>query len=131
MRGVDPPLDEGFISAVQWNRAYSERVASQPDRTPIVLAVTRADGTVYRERIEILPHESDNIGLDLRYLERIVKLLLWMKGGSEIVIAGHDELAREIADVYRPQGQRAQRTPRRVLERRDVGDAGGRAAQGG
>jgi predicted NBD/HSP70 family sugar kinase len=97
-----PPLDDGFIPAVLWNRAYRERVLSQPNRTPMLLAVTRPDGTVYRERLEVLPHEGDNIGLNLR----IVKLMLWMKGGSEIVIAGHDELAREISDLYRPQGQR-------------------------
>jgi predicted NBD/HSP70 family sugar kinase len=102
-----PELDEGFVPAVLWNRAFRELVESQANGTPMVLAVTRPDGTVYRERLEVLPHEGDNIGLNLRYVERIVKLMLWMKGGSEIVIAGHDELARGIADLYRPQGHRA------------------------
>ena len=45
--------------------------------------------------------------LNLRYVERIVKLLLWMKGGSQIVVAGHEEVAREVADIYRQHGRRA------------------------
>jgi predicted NBD/HSP70 family sugar kinase len=102
-----PVLDDGFVPAVLWNRAYRTRVASEAGRVPVLLALTRPDGTVYREQIEVLPHEGDNVPLNIRYVERIVKLMLWMKGGSEIVIAGHDELAREIADIYRPQGPRA------------------------
>lgn len=102
-----PVLDEGFVPALLWNRAYRTRVASEPRSVPVVLALTRPDGTVSRERIEVLPHEGDNVPLNVRYVERIVKLLLWMKGGSQIVIGGHDELAREIADVYRPEGRRA------------------------
>ena len=72
----------------------------------MVIALRRPDGTVYRERLEVLPHEGENVPLNIRYVERIVKLMLWMKGGSEIVVAGHEELARKIADLYRSQGRR-------------------------
>jgi hypothetical protein len=48
---------------------------------------------VFREETAVLPHDGDNIPLNLTHVERMVKLLLWMKGGSEILVAGHEELA--------------------------------------
>ena len=53
------------------------------------------------------PHEGENIPLNLKYVERIVKLLLWMKGGSGIVISGHPELAKAVSGLYMPGGDRS------------------------
>jgi len=102
-----PALDQDFIPAALWNRAYRARVEADPARTPIVVALTRPDGTVFREQLEVLSHVGDNIPLNVKFVERIVKALLWMKGGSEIVIAGHDDLVNVIASRYSPTGLRS------------------------
>jgi len=108
-----PVLDPDFVPAVLWNRAYEEWVEVDPGSTPLVVAVARSDGTVFRYQTRVLPHEDENIPLNLRYVERIVKLLLWMKGGSGIVIGGHPELARAGED----RGDSARRPPRRLPNR--------------
>jgi predicted NBD/HSP70 family sugar kinase len=102
-----PVLDPDFVPAVLWNRAYEEWVEADPGSTPLVVAVTRSDGTVFRYETRVLPHEDENIPLNLRYVERIIKLLLWMKGGSGIVIGGHPELARAVSGLYMPGGARS------------------------
>ena len=102
-----PVLDPDFVPAVLWNRAYEECVGVDPGSTPLVIAVTRSDGTVFRHECRVAPHEGENIPLNLRYVERIVKLLLWMKGGSGIVISGHPELAKAVSGLYMPGGDRS------------------------
>jgi predicted NBD/HSP70 family sugar kinase len=102
-----PPLDPEFVPAVLWNRAYEGWAAVDAASTPLVIVVTRPDGTVFSHRTSVLPHEGENIPLNFKYVERIVKLMLWLKGGSGIVIANHPELARRIADLYLPGGARS------------------------
>ncbi len=105
--GHRPVLDSGFLPAVVWDKAFAARVAADPRSTPIVLCVRRRDGTVFREESAVLPHEGGNIPLNLTHVERMVKALLWMKGGSEILVAGHPALADAIAAAYSPSGSRA------------------------
>ncbi len=102
-----PVLDPEFTPAETWNRRYEEMVAADAGRLPVVIAVVRPDGTVFRHRTEVLPHEGENIGLNTTFVERIVKTLLWIKGGSGIVIGGHEALAREISRTYMPGGDRS------------------------
>ncbi len=102
-----PVLDPDFVPAVLWNRAYEEGVEVDPGSTPLVIAVTRSDGTVFRHECRVAPHEGENFPLNLKYVERIVKLLLWMKGGSGIVISGHPELAKAVSGLYMPGGDRS------------------------
>jgi predicted NBD/HSP70 family sugar kinase len=102
-----PGLDPDFVPAELWNRAYEEWAEIDPRRTPVVVGVTRPDGTIFRHEIRVLPHEGENIPLNLKYVERIIKLLLWMKGGSGIIIAGHPELAKAVSGLYMPGGARS------------------------
>jgi predicted NBD/HSP70 family sugar kinase len=102
-----PVLDLDFVPAVLWNRAYEEWAEVDPGSTPLVIAVTRSDGTVFRHECRVAPHEGENFPLNLKYVERIVKLLLWMKGGSGIVISGHPELAKAVSGLYMPGGDRS------------------------
>ena len=104
---IQPVLDPDFVPAILWNRAFEEWVEIDPQNRPVVLAVTRPDGTIFRHDIRILPHKGENIPLNLKYVERIIKLLLWMKGGSGIIIGGHPELAKAVSGVYMPEGARS------------------------
>ena len=82
-------------------------MAADSGSSEIAIALTRPDGTVFRHQARVLPHEGDNVELNLRFVERIVKLLLWTRGGSRLVIGGHDALADEINRRYSPEGVRA------------------------
>ncbi|MEJ2581930.1 MAG: ROK family protein, partial [Acidobacteriota bacterium] len=101
---VRPALDPEFVPAELWNRAYEAWAQIDPAGEPLVVAVTRPDGTVFRHQTRILPHEGENIPINIKYVERITKLLLWLKGGSGIVIGGNPGLAKAISSLYMPEG---------------------------
>ena len=86
-------LDPAFVPASLWNKAYREAVNAAADKLDIVIALKRANGAVSTFKTAIFKHEGENAALNFKYVERIVKFLLWMKGGYQVVIAGCDALA--------------------------------------
>lgn len=102
-----PVLDPDFLPAVLWNRAYRELVAADRGARPIALALVRADGraSVHQDRVLAATHPA--AAHTLRYVERLLKFLLWQKGGCTVLVAGADEIATALAAIYRPAGERA------------------------
>ncbi len=101
-----PELDPGFIAPVLWNKAFEDKVAATPGSHDVDIALTRLDGTCFRWSGRVLPHEGENIELNNKYVERIVKFLLWMKGGCTILVAGDDAIADMLAATYCKGGAR-------------------------
>ncbi len=101
-----PELDPGFIAPVLWNKAFEDKVAATPGSHDLDIALTRLDGTCFRWSGRVLPHEGENIELNNKYVERIVKFLLWMKGGCTILVAGDDAIADMLAATYCQGGAR-------------------------
>ena len=71
------------------------------------IALSRPDGTCFVHRVELLPHEGENRSWNLRYSERLIKFLLWQRGGSRIWVAGCEPLAAALAAAYTEGGERA------------------------
>jgi predicted NBD/HSP70 family sugar kinase len=74
---------------------------------PLALALERSDGSVSVYRTAILPHEGANVALNERYVERLLKFLLWQKGGYRITVGGDARIADFLRTVYAPGGGRA------------------------
>lgn len=104
---ITPVLDPEFVPAVLWNRAFEAKVAADPGAHPVEIALARLDGTVYRNDVRVLSHEGDNIALNVKYVERLIKFLLWGKGGCNIYIGGNDAIAEAISKIYSENGSRA------------------------
>jgi len=103
---IKPPLDPEFIPAVLWNRAFRELVRKSGEARKIILSLERTNGSVSVFETDILPDKPGYSELNLFYIERMLKYLLWMKGGWKISIAGDDRLAGAIAGIYSPSGKR-------------------------
>jgi predicted NBD/HSP70 family sugar kinase len=101
-----PVLDPAFVPGALWNRAYRQLVQAAAG-PPLALALERSDGSVSVFRTAILPHEGPNVAINERYLERLLKFLLWQKGGYRITVAGDPRLADYLRSVYAPTGERA------------------------
>lgn len=99
-----PVLDPGFVPAILWNRAY-EAKAAVAGRT-MELALSRDDGTCFRWSGRLLPAEPCYAADTQKYVDRLVKFLLWQKGGNRIAIAGADDVAAVLAESYGPEGAR-------------------------
>ena len=118
--GMKAVLDPGFVPAVLWNRAYRVCVERSGVARDLDLALVRPDGTCYRHQLRVLPDSNETRALTRMYLERMLKFLLWQKGGSRILVAGDAVYAELLAGIYRTAGERAF----------DVGMFGGRIFPG-
>lgn len=101
-----PTLDPDFLPAALWNRSYRELVANDPAARPLALALVRADGgaSVHHNHILSITHPA--AALTLRYVERLLKFLLWQKGGCWVLVAGADEIATALGKIYHQTGAR-------------------------
>ena len=102
-----PPLDPGFVAPALWNRAYRAAVRASGGGRPLALALERSDGSVSAFRTAILPHEGANVATNHRYVERLLKFLLWQKGGCRVTVAGDAAIADHLKSVYSASGARA------------------------
>jgi predicted NBD/HSP70 family sugar kinase len=66
----------------------------------------RPDGTVSRYETRVLHHSGGNISLNRTYVERLVKALLWARGGYRLIIGGDSSVAEMIRAIYAEGGER-------------------------
>jgi predicted NBD/HSP70 family sugar kinase len=97
---VLPKLDPGFRPAALANRAYR---ALPRATAPLVFGLERPDGTLSRYETVCAPEDQRT----LPYAERLLKFLLWQKGGCRAWIGGPREIGEALAAIYAPTGARA------------------------
>ncbi|MGE5597864.1 MAG: ROK family protein [Bacteroidota bacterium] len=102
-----PPLDPDFRPAALANRAFREAVRATGRGVPVVLALERGDGQVSVLGTEVFPAEDRRSSLNPVYLERLVKFLLWQRGGWRVVVGGPPEIGEYIRAAYAAAGVRA------------------------
>jgi predicted NBD/HSP70 family sugar kinase len=102
-----PPLDDGFRPAVLANRAFQNEVADSGEAMPLVLGLERADGSVSRHATQILPPDHPRSDANLAFVERLVKFLLWQRGGWKVYVGGAQRVGDYIRECYSPGGSRA------------------------
>jgi len=102
-----PPLDPDFLPASLWNRAYRALVARDRHSRRLVLALEHTDGATSLHESSVLAAYHPSAALNLCYAERLLKFLLWQKGGYRVLVAGADKLAIQLARIYSPTGERA------------------------
>lgn len=101
-----PVLDPRFAPASLWNRAY-RALTNTRGGNPLAVALERGDGSISVFRTSILPHEGSNVPLNERYVERLLKFLLWQRGAWRVTIGGDPGIATYLRTVYTPGGERA------------------------
>ena len=102
-----PVLDPEFLPGALWQRAYRMLVAADPGARPFAIVLERNDGSVFRHESRVLSAGHPEAALTLTYAERLLKFLLWMKGGPRVLVAGADEIAAALGRIYAPTGARA------------------------
>ena len=101
-----PPLDPAFRPAVLANRAFLKEVKASGEGVPLVLGLERADGSLSRFETSVFPDGHARAAANLRYAERLVKFLLWQRGGWKVYVGGPASIGQYLAQVYAPDGER-------------------------
>jgi predicted NBD/HSP70 family sugar kinase len=98
---VPPALDPGFRPAALANRAFRQKVRACGGGVSVRLALVQAQGNVSHWAGEILPETHPDASANFIYLERLVKFLLWSRGGFRLCFCGPSTLAAKLAAHYR------------------------------
>ena len=99
-----PPLEPEFRPAVLANQQFERSVAAVGE--PLVIGLEREDGQIGRLETKIFPAAHPNAGANFAYIERLVKFMLWQRGGFKLYIGGDRALAASIQKAYGPGGSR-------------------------
>jgi len=102
-----PPLDENFRPAVLTNRAFEQAVVESGSGVPLVIGLERPNGSVSRFEISVFPDDHPHAEANLMVVERLVKFLLWQRGGWKVYIGGPVSIGQYIAQCYAPDGKNA------------------------
>ncbi|MDE6879859.1 MAG: ROK family protein [Oscillospiraceae bacterium] len=96
-----PPLDPEFIPLLRFNRAFLADA-----QKPVGIAVERADGqmAVCRTFIHGTPDMAE---ADCYYINRLVKTILWMKGGFKIYVSGDEGVYEYLKTAYSARGEQS------------------------
>jgi len=98
---VVPILDPGFRPAVLADRGYRALVDALPEAVPVRLALEQADGTVFRFDVRVFPDAHPESAANFTFAERLIKFLLWSRGGWRIYLDGPASLAARLTAHYR------------------------------
>ncbi|MBU4198323.1 MAG: ROK family protein [Verrucomicrobia bacterium] len=105
--GMMPPLDTGFRPAVLANRNFCAEVKASGHGVPLVIAVEADAGAVSCYRTEVFSTKDKRFEDNFPIVDRIVKFLLWQRGGWRVVVGGPREVGEYIRSAYLPAGARA------------------------
>jgi predicted NBD/HSP70 family sugar kinase len=98
---VSPSLDPGFRPAVLATRTFDRAVESSGAPVPVRLALEQTDGSVFHFNTAVLPEGHPHVAANGRHIERLVKFLLWSRGGWRIYVDGPAVLASSLAAHFR------------------------------
>ena len=103
---LNAKLDPGFQPMVLVYKDFVER-ATKANGEKLVIGIERNNGYVSAFETVVFPdgtgHDQENIDM----VERIVKTLLWVRGGYKVIIAGSKVVYEGIAKAYAKDGARA------------------------
>jgi len=97
-----PPLDEGFVPAVVFNREFRRAVGEDGPR--LVIGLQRSDDQFTRYETRVFPTGHPRASENAAYVERIVKFLLWARGGYRVYIGGPRDIGEHVLQAYSAGG---------------------------
>jgi len=103
---IAPALDPSFRPAALFNRAFRAK-ACEAGAVPLVIGLERVDGTASRYETVLMPEGRPESADSLLYAERLVKFLLWQKGGFRVFVGGPTAVGEFIREAYSADGKRA------------------------
>ncbi len=102
-----PPLDDSFRPAVLWNHAFLDGVRNSKKSVPLSIAIKKEDDFISVHKTQIFSDESKFASSNYFYVEQLVKTLLWIHGGYEIIVGGPKEIGEYIQELHSREGKRS------------------------
>ena len=102
---MNAPLDPGFMPMAVVYREFEEAVAKEGGQK-LTIGLERNDGLTSTYTVEVFKDGTGHDEENHEFVERLVKTLLWTRGGYKIIIAGSKVIADKIKADYSVGGYR-------------------------
>ena len=89
---VPAPLDPGFQPAVLFDRHYVAAAKKSRNASPLIIGLER-EGCLFSRFETVVNTNADPA--TLHYVERLMKFLLWARGGGKFTSAGQSKLVMQ------------------------------------
>lgn len=94
-----PKLDPGFIPCKVFNESFLEGA-----KKPVSIAIERADGQM--ASVDTFVYGTPEMKeADHYYVNRLVKTILWFKGGFKVYVAGSDDIYEYLSAAFSKGGE--------------------------
>jgi predicted NBD/HSP70 family sugar kinase len=97
------PLDPDFQPAVLVNHHYIRSAKDSGKSVPLIVGLERENGLISRYETVVFPDADVDT---IRFVERIVKFLLWARGGWRIWLSGPNAIGEHVQRCFSTSGDR-------------------------
>jgi len=104
---LTPPLDPDFVAPSLFIRDYNAKIQKVEKPVHLLLALERQDGQISRFGFNLLPITESTRDETCFLAERLLKFMLWSRGGFKVYISAPDEIVSYIQTCYSLEGARA------------------------
>ena len=93
------PLDTGYMPMALVLKDFKER-AENEGRQQIVIGIERNKGYISTYEMTVFADGTGHDEENFEVVERVVKSLLWVRGGYKIIIAGSEVIGGKIGRAH-------------------------------
>jgi len=99
-------LDPGYVPIILANQKFLNAVRSSSNPVQIKIAVIRSNSQIAVKSAYIFNPSLKQEEANYLYIERLVKTLLWLKGGFKVIFGGPSHLGKRLKEAYQDDGER-------------------------
>jgi predicted NBD/HSP70 family sugar kinase len=103
---VKPIYDPDFYPAALFNKAFLEAIEKSGKGVPVAVGIERNDGLISVYKTKVFDESCQDADKNILYIERLVKALIWIKGGFRIIFGGPEHIGEYLKKAYAPGGSR-------------------------
>ncbi len=97
---IIPVLDAHFRPAVLANHIFRQAAGTSASSRTVRLALEQADGSVFHFETPVFEATDRRASENFRHVQRLVKFLLWSRGGFRLHFSGPTLLGRQVQQYF-------------------------------
>lgn len=100
-----PELHQEFIPAILAKLEYEKKVESLKNAVPVKICIERSKNSRSTFETKVFPEGHEYESENYWYIERLVKTIIWTRGGYRIIFGGPKKLGMYIKKLYSKTGK--------------------------
>lgn len=103
---IKPPLDPVYRPVFLGHRAFAEAVRQSGQGVPLRFGLERSNGNISVHSTQTFPEGHPQNRAALKHAERVLKFLLWQRGGAKVHVQAPASIVSHLKKLYAKGGER-------------------------